>query len=193
MSKYDSFTVNPDFDTAVINKNAGDKFFGSANLGAGINIAIPMGNFGEWRILGITGSLQNEFGQYLQFRQNLEKNNVHVTGLIASNILATTGISSELAFATKTGSFSFHTQLNFLLGKSYFYTDYGTEGQIQDKRYTYVSNSFALTVHRFTGFAQVNTGRHMSNFGMGINYSLLPKKAHTSYSRTSATVCTQNE
>lgn len=178
VKKYDSSTTNPDFDTAYINKKAGNKFFGSANLGAGISIAIPVGNFCEWRIIGINGSLQNEFGKYLQFRQNMERNDIHITGLNSNSTLATAGIFSELSFITRTGSFNLQLQYNYLIGGSYTYLDYNSEGQQDiERRYAYVSNTFALTVHRFTGFAQVNAGKRMANLGLGMNYQLAGRKA----------------
>ena len=99
--KYDSSTINPDFDTAAVNINAGNKFFGSANFNAGMNISIPLGRNAEWRVIGLSGTVQNEFGRYLQFRRNLDKVDAHVANLAPGNLLATIAASTEFAFKTK--------------------------------------------------------------------------------------------
>jgi len=176
VSSYDGGTVNPDFDEDFINSNAGNKFFGSSNLTAGFSIVAPLNPGVEWRIIGISGTMQNEFGDYLDFRQRLAKTSTDINGLAPNDMLGTIGISSEMAFATRHARFSIQAQLNYLLGDQYTYLDYNDNGVDVHKRYNYVSNTFALTKDRITGFMQVNIGKRMSNFEMGVNYRLLPNK-----------------
>lgn len=62
----DSFTVK------TINNLAGKKFFGGYGLKGGIALVVPYSKRGgEWRILGVELNMENEFGQYLNFRKHL--------------------------------------------------------------------------------------------------------------------------
>lgn len=169
---YDSTIINPEFDTATINKLAGRKFFGSANAGGGITFFVPLGRAGEWRVVSVTATVQDEFGKYLQFRQMLYKNGVQVNGVVPQRILTTLGISSEFCFAIRNGTINLKGGFNYLLGKYYKDSDFGRDGTTYAKRYVYVSNTLALSVNRFTGFLQSNLGQRMSNLEVGFNYRL---------------------
>ena len=184
ISRYDTNTVNPDFDTAFVNKYGGNNFFGSANLAGGIGIAIPISRSGEWRIIAVSATLQNEFGKYLQFRQRIEKDHINVSSLAPNSLLATIGISTGMAWHTRNGSIALQTQLNYLLGKSYTFTDYDNNGEQFLRHYNYVNNTVSYTRNRLTGFLQANIGKRMSNFGTGVNYRLIPSKKKTTVSRT---------
>lgn len=175
IKKFDSATYNPLFDSAYINNNAGNKSFGSTNLNAGVVVTIPISNQIEWRILGVSASLQNEFGKYLSFRQNIKNNNIEVTGIAPNSLLGTVGLSSELAFGFTEGSFCIKSQVNYLLGKNYKDIYHGTNPGASVKRYAYLSGNAALTVKDITGFAQINIGERMMNFQTGINYRISKK------------------
>ena len=157
-------------DTAAINRMAGNKFFGSTNLNAGFTIVLPLGKAGEWRLLSVTGSLQNEFGDYLHFRNNLKNDSIKTSGFARSAVLATVGFSNEIVFRTRTGAFSIHSQYTLLAGKDYKDIYHLTTPDYSTERYGYFSHTYALTVNNVTGYIQSNIGQRMFNFQTGFNY-----------------------
>ncbi|MBX2921831.1 MAG: hypothetical protein KF746_06550 [Chitinophagaceae bacterium] len=161
-------------DTAFINNMAGDKSFGAWGSQAGFTVTVPLrsagGRYrGEWRILGVHGSLQNEFGDYLWFRRQLDSS--HVTRSVHNHQLKTLGLSSEWAFTSGKGSLNMLFQYNFLLGREYQYKIYS--GRYPGKyRYGYFSAAFNFSVHNYSPFFQLNLGREMISTNIGLNYRL---------------------
>lgn len=82
------------FDPAAINENAGNKFFGSTGIDGGINFVLPIPN-GEWRILDIETSAQQEFGKYASFRKKLTNKDADL--IVRSKLFATLGGYTESA------------------------------------------------------------------------------------------------
>lgn len=158
------------FDVAAVNRLAGNKFFGSTNFNGGLVIVIPMKSGSEFRVAGVSASLQNEFGDYLRFRKTLEEDTIKITGLAANRALGTIGISSEVALKTKSGAFSIQYAWNILTGKNYSNTDYLNIAP--KKRYSYLSGTLALTVNNITGYLQSNLGTRLLNLQTGVNYRI---------------------
>src|ERR1700744_5358716 len=80
-----------------------DNFFGAVGFNGGMNLVVPFDNRGsEWRIIGIETSLQNEFGEYLQFRKSLKDSTVSLAE--GNNWTTTLGWYSEFVVKTKNGN-----------------------------------------------------------------------------------------
>ena len=80
----------------VTNLQPGDKFFGGVGAFGGASLARPIGRFGEWRYIGIEGSLSKEFGSYYQFRKNLADSLAQE--IDRKNYLGSLGLSTEWIF-----------------------------------------------------------------------------------------------
>ncbi len=93
-------------DTFALNKRAGNKFFGSADLNAGMALTFQLSKGSEWRILSVAGSLQKEFGSYYHFRQSLIKDSVKISGVVKSSWFLLLSTATEIAIKTSTGSFN---------------------------------------------------------------------------------------
>lgn len=161
-------------DTAIINSMAGSKFFGAWGLNAGFTFTIPhhkIGRYGgEWRVLGIHASFQNEFGDYLQFRRQLDE--TAVTKLMDNNRLNTLGISTEWVFKSAGNkSLSMLFQYNLLLGREYQYRIYS--GRSKGKhQFNYVSAVFHINAGGYSPFLQFNAGKEMLSANLGLNCRL---------------------
>lgn len=170
LSGYDYY----DLDTAAVNRLAGRKFLGNWGLYAGIAFTISspdIGRYGgEWRILGIHGSFQHEFGDYLHFRRQL--NTGEVTKLVDDNQLKTLGISTEWSFKRRNNkNFSLQLQYNFLLGGEYRY-QLADNPEARNRRYGYYSTAFQFGKGNFKQFFQFNVGHELLSASLGLNCRL---------------------
>jgi hypothetical protein len=154
-------------DTALINAAAGSKFFGGYGLSGGINFVLPLGRVGEWRVLGLSMNLQDEFGNYLRFRQRLPDSAANT--IFKDHQVGTIGFSTELAFETHHGMVCLKWSLGLpLLDPKGHYagndsTNYGM---------TYGSMTVAVTRDNWTGFGQANIGRTALSMQLGFHYRL---------------------
>jgi hypothetical protein len=103
-SSADSFIVKS------INDRAGIKNFAGYGVTGGIAIVIPyVRRGGEWRILGIEFSMQNEFGQYLKFRRTLPDS--IATANTNASFFPTIGITTEAVGRLKHSALSYKLAL----------------------------------------------------------------------------------
>jgi hypothetical protein len=148
-------------------------FFGSANFSAGVNATIPFGAVGEWRILGINESLQQEFGDYLSFRKKLIADSIPVDGVVKTSLLNTVGFSSELAFnlnrGMKIGGF---LQYNILTGSAYKDIYFGKNPAAGPERYAYINLGWYMGFKNYMFYLQNNLGQQMTGITIGMNYRL---------------------
>jgi len=161
---YDQYNQN--INTALINKLAGNKFFGGLGAIGGVNFVVPMGRTGEWRI-GVEGNWQREFGEYLDFRNKLPDTAANLIDRKAGYM--TISFGSDLVFKTRHGSIGIKmTSVHPMRRETYF------DGSRIPSRYTsgYFSQTFHLTVNRITGFWQVNFGDHIAASQLGLNFRL---------------------
>ena len=64
--------IRDSFIVKTINDMSGKKLFGGYGVKGGIALVVPYTKRGgEWRVLGVEINMQNEFGQYLNFRRHL--------------------------------------------------------------------------------------------------------------------------
>lgn len=144
---------------------SGSKTFGGYGFNGGFNAAIPLRNGGEWRVFGLEGSIQNEFGEYFEFRKNIPDS---LGNLISRNRwTGTIGITTEI-ISRHRGNSSFGYK--FSLGANL--NSYRNSYSYYNVRPIYVSNTIHFTKNNVTAFWQLNFGTYAGNFQFGINYKL---------------------
>ena len=139
--------------------------FGAYGFNGGVNLVAPFGNKGsEWRIIGIETSIQNEFGNYLEFR----KSNVDSKTIESNNWTKTIGGYSEIVWKLKDG-YQFGYKLS--CGESLVSKNYGGYDIP-----VYVLNTFHFTRENVTAFVQINAGTYAEGIQFGVNYRICKKK-----------------
>jgi hypothetical protein len=158
-SNFDDLTMNG----AQVNQYAGSKFFGGYGFNGGFNVLLPIHNGGEWRVIGLEGSAQNEFGDYMNFRKNLSDSVASI--ITKNNWTGTVGVTSEIITKRRSGTeFGYKLGIGTGLNTLKNYYSHYTEVPI------YVSNTLHFTKDNFTAFWQINLGSYAGSFQMGINY-----------------------
>jgi hypothetical protein len=149
-----------------------DNFFGAIGFNGGINLVVPIGNNGgEWRVIGVETSLQNEFGNYLSYRKSIKDSTNY--GLIeTSNWTTTIGGYSEIVWKLKnTNQVGYKISCGTALQNSNSY--YGYQPHINP---VYLLNTFHVTRKKVTGFAQLNISTHAASVQLGVNYRIGKRK-----------------
>ncbi|MBX3254862.1 MAG: hypothetical protein KF862_12035 [Chitinophagaceae bacterium] len=171
---YHVIRTEAEIDTTLINRLAGSKFTGAWGLTGGFTFTLPAENIGryggEWRILGIHGSYQHEFGDYLAFRRYIDT--PHVTFVTHDSKLSTIGFSTELAIKTRKGSVNVLLQYNILTGREY---SYKSNNYYYDRvhRLGYFTPACQLNFGRYSPYVQFNFGtRYMFSATFGLNYRI---------------------
>lgn len=160
----------------------GKKFYGTANLEGGMSFVWPF-RYGEWRVIGVSGNLYNEFGNYLSFRKSVNKDSV--SGVATSATLGSLGFSSEFVGKLRRGEIGYAIQYNTMLGPQYSDLDFGkgatNAAGYHRQRYGYFATTFHVTINRATYYTQANVGNRILSFQCGINYKISStNKKHTS-------------
>lgn len=162
-SYYDNLNWDPDF----IRPRAGHKNFGAWGLHMGINGVIPFAKGGEWRFLGVEYNRQQEWGQYLKFRQSLP---VTAANLIdPSAIYQTIGFSSDIISKTRRGSVGYKFGLVLSLNPLTYYDNYRVPRREQPGAWI---QTLHLNIDRFTWYVQLNTGYRAYSLLTGLSYRL---------------------
>jgi hypothetical protein len=141
--------------------------FGSYGLSAGFNGVATKGR-GEWRYLGVEGTIQKEFGSYYGFRKSLPDSAANI--IFRNNVTGMIGLYTDALWSYRDGTqfgikFSVYRLLN---AESEYSTQYAYD--------IFPVLFFSLTLHgtgkRFTGFIQFNAGTKASSFQLGTSYRL---------------------
>jgi hypothetical protein len=142
-------------------------FFGAYGFNGGIAIALPSpAGYGEWRI-GFETSLQNEFGNYLQFRKSLPDSAIDI--LATSSWTKTVGGFMEFLGKVRRYGTTFGYKIS--AGGSIISPD-TYQGDQRIKGPYYISNCFHISRQHITGFWQINFGNYTTTFQTGVNYRL---------------------
>lgn len=171
-----SYHVKPYFDYngnyIDASRNAGSKFFGAWGLYGGVSAAKPLGRRGEWRYIGIEGSLYNEFGAYADFRQQLPDSSAQE--IDRKKYLGAIGLNTEIVFKGRSlnkfgikiaaGSFLRRLHYNYPASSSYYHHSHDD--------LIYISNTYHFTVRKTTAWFQLNLATHAAHFQFGLNYRL---------------------
>lgn len=162
------------YNAGSYNSIVGTKSFGAYGFNAGFSFTVPLGRKGEWRFLGVEGSLFKEFGDYYNFRKSLPDSAANI--IERNQHLGSLGINTELIFKGRSNNkfgikFAGGSYLHYLTSRgdgSYYNTRY------PDQRIdlVYFSNTYHFTVNKVTAFFQLNIGTQAGHFQAGINYRL---------------------
>jgi hypothetical protein len=168
ISRYDSLQSDKLVNVALINSQAGRKYFGGGSLAGGINLVIPFKKGYEWRAVGIEGNIGKEWGDYYKFRKNLPDSSANA--VTRNNTYGSIGITSEVVF--KKGKNNFGFKIGY--GTSLFRT---IELGKSDVRTTYVTpfyftGTMQYSRPKFTIFIQVNEASHAESAQFGVSYKL---------------------
>ena len=164
----------------AFNKFAGYKYFGGYGINGGIDFVIPKkSGGGEWRILGIETSMQNEFGKYFHFRNIVPDSLVGES--MRSRFLPTIGINSEVVLRIGKGS---STGYKIALGTSIKKEDInklGLSNILTDHSNNpfYFTQTFYVTNKAWTIFGQLTFATYSAFIQAGFNYKLKQKDKHS--------------
>ena len=171
-----SYNVKPynnyysNYVDSLFYRNGGAKFFGAYGIYGGISAATRMGRRGEWRYIGVEGSLFNEFGEYYTFRKNLPDS--QATEIDKKKYLGAVGINTELIFKGRSQTkFGIKIGLGSYLRRLYYYDDYSTGYYYRPHDdLLYFSNTYHFTFKKTTTYFQFNIATHAAHFQVGYNY-----------------------
>lgn len=163
-------------DSLPATARAGDRFFGGYGAGGGMDFVLPFGRGSEWRVVGVSFTLQKEFGDYWRFRKNLPDSMADV--IFHNNLTGVMGFSTEFVFRTR----------HSVIGYKLMLAGDIINGQGRYKGYDslyesvpFFQQSLSLTQNRFTGSFQLNVGNHILNAQLGVSYRLEPKRRPAEY------------
>ncbi len=149
----------------------GSKFFGAYGLNGGISAAKRMGRRGEWRYIGIEGSLFNEFGSYYNFRKNLADS--QAIEIDRKKYLGAAGITTELIFKGRSqNKFGIKFGLGSYLRRLYYLDSQPGDHYREHDDLIYFSNTYHFTFKKTTAYFQFNAATHAVHFQAGFNYRL---------------------
>ncbi len=182
ISDFYNYSHYPGYPTAGDSLNhtpSSTHSFGSYGIMGGLNIVkthshIRKSTFSEWRILGLETSLQNEFGNYADYRHSLPDSAMNI--IFRKHFNAYLGIYTEWLWTSRNKmeygiKLSAGTDLNQTANFSNYYA-YSI----------FPLYTFSIAVHvrkdRFVGFVQTNMSNYAANVQLGFNYRLGKSKTH---------------
>lgn len=165
VNKYDSSPLlRPRIDAATINRYAGNKFFGGIGVIGGIDVVVRLGG-GEWRVLQLETTIQQEFGAYLRFRNELP--DATASAISHVNPYATISIGTDIIGTLKRRN-AFGYKFALVTATRALYGDFGDYPRSYVTPF-YASNIFHLTIDPVTVYFQSNIGTQAWSFQTGIN------------------------
>lgn len=170
MKRYDSIGNNATVNYKIINQNAGNHFFGGVGFDGGINFVHSFNN-GEWRVMGVETSLQNEFGNYQEVRKNLPDS--AATLIIKDRFFGTAGLFSEIA--GKSGETIFGAKFGggIALGSRYRNSGIMDTYFLRKKvSFHYFNFTLHYTKQKWTGYFQSTFTSKSNNALLGANFRI---------------------
>jgi len=168
-----SYNVSTDIYTDPNTSNAtlhgGGRYYGGYGFNGGFNALVPLRNGGEWRVIGLEGSAQREFGDYLNFRRKIPDSAVGVN--YKDDWMGTVGITTEIIARRRSGAtFGYKLGIGMGISSTRNYATYSTYTP------TYVSNTLSFGRDNWLAFCQINLGTYTGNFQFGVNYRIGARK-----------------
>jgi hypothetical protein len=144
--------------------------FSAIGLLAGINYTIKS-DIADWRIFGLEFTTNNEFGNYLKFRESLQDSST--TFVSKSSNFTTLGANTEVILHNKNVNIGAKLSVGMPLGNDYINPKvYDIYDNSQRPSFTYTSLTLSLTHKKYTGYFQGNFGVKASGIRFGILYRL---------------------
>jgi hypothetical protein len=166
------FSSIPITDDTIFHIPDKGQFFGSYGISGGINIVNASAGH-EWRALGIEASVQNEFGNYSDFRKSLPDSAANV--IFRKTLTATLGLYTDIIWKGRHHTvYGFKFAGGFILNSKTDYSNIITDIRATDNIFplTYFSPCFHITKEKITGFIQLNFGSYADGFQTGFSYRL---------------------
>lgn len=160
-----------------INRRSGTMFYGSYGVHGGINYVHPWQSGSEWRILGIAANMQQEFGRYQQFRKDIPVSGANI--IERSNLYGGFTVSTDII-----GRFPDGSLLGFKMAfnQSFRRLSGMLSNLDQVAGYPkYMSHTVHITLKRWTGYGQLNTGSDATNVQVGLVRRIAGKKKTDQY------------
>lgn len=154
-------------DSLPPNLKPGSRFFGGYGAGGGIDYVLPFGRGSEWRVVGLSFTVQKEFGGYRNFRKAMPDSLADV--IFRNDLTGVLGVSTEFAFKGRHATIGYKLMLaGDILNTKKNYGGYNNDlyGTI------FFQQTLSLTRHRITGFVQFNVGDRLFIAHSGINCRL---------------------
>jgi hypothetical protein len=147
-----------------INPRSGTNFYGNYGAHGGVNYVYPWASGGEWRILGIEATVQQEFGAYQRFRKDLPVSGANI--IERSNLYGGFTVYSDII-----GRFSDGSTIGYKMAFSQSFRK--LSGMLsnldQVEGYPkYMSHTVHITLDAWTGYGQLNSGSDATNVQLGM-------------------------
>jgi hypothetical protein len=172
LNKFDSIDNDPSVNYQAINQYAGRKLFGGYGADAGLDIILPIGGGGEWRVLGYEFSLTHEFGKYLQFRNQIPFS--YLTYVAPSNFYGNDGFFTEIMMFK--GAIGLKLEKGWVMGSQYNNLQIMDNSTQQLLQYHYFTMTLSGIIKKFTVYLQLNSATMASGLQFGVNYRIAKKK-----------------
>ncbi len=169
------FSTIPVVEDTIYHIHDQGKFFGSYGASGGINIVNASGKH-EWRALGIEATIQNEFGNYSDFRKSLPDSAANV--IFKKTLTATMGLYTDIIWKSRHQMvFGLKFSGGFILNSKSNYSQMITDVKATTNIFplTYFSPCFHVTRDKITGFVQLNFGSYADGLQAGFSYRLCKK------------------
>jgi len=172
-----NFSHSPDFypgtGDSLNHTPTASHSFGSYGLMAGIDLVkththLRKNTYSEWRILGMETSLQNEFGNYADYRKNLPDSAMNI--IYRKHSYAYLGLYTEWLWTSRNKiEYGIKLSAGTDLTQTGNYSNYYAYSIFP--LYTF-SLAYHVRKDRFLGFFQTNVSNYAANLQMGISYRL---------------------
>ena len=169
--------ASPGRDSLPPGISVGNKFFGGYSASGGMNFVLPFGRGGEWRVVGLSFTLQKEFGEYLQFRKALP--DTLADDVFNRDLVGMLGVSTEFVWRLRRGG-----RIGYKLmvaGDILNDTNHFKGYESSQNGMIFFQQSLSFTENRVTGVLQLNAGNHVLNTQLGVSYRLGPSKRPAEY------------
>jgi hypothetical protein len=166
---YDSVGNNSTVDYRIINKNAGNYFFGGAGVDAGINFVT--GSKNEEGRFGLETTMRREFGEYAKFRKGLP--GTAATVIIPDQFFSTIGLCAELVTRRKEMQVGLKLAYGTDIGTRY-HSNKAPDGAltIVPVHYNYFTGDLQFTWPKWTFYFQANLSGKSHGVSIGSNFYL---------------------
>jgi len=172
---YEAKQINKDstdyFYPRVINKRAGDLFYGGAWVNGGVNAVIPFANKHEWRVFGLQAAFGKEWGEYYEFRRDMPIE--AVSSVYKDDRFGSIGINTEVVWTLDRGA---HVGMKFAYGESFYRKIIDQSKSEPDYNYYlgngYYSGTFHFTREFTTFYAQLNRAPYATTVQLGLTFRI---------------------
>lgn len=164
----------------LVNARSGPHRFGGLGISGGLNLVTPL-PAGEWRYIGIEGSMHREWGDYLRFRQHLPDSAASL--IIRDAVYANLGLSTEMIRRLELGEFGFRLGMGWSLGADYQHSGIHDNAGGGPLVYRYYLFNFHYTYDRYTAFLQFEKATKAASIQIGVQFRMTKPRLSSGFRR----------